>query len=57
MIKKWADEIEYQQRHLMRLMIELENLDWYDKDVWQLVFDTISHKKRINNIKFLDYFN
>jgi len=38
-------------------MHELEHIEFYDEDIWQKCFDTISHKKRINNLTFLDYFN
>ena len=56
-LAKWHDEVEYHQRRLYIFMHELEYLEYYDKDVWQKCFDTIGHKKRINNLTFLDYFN
>ena len=31
MINNWKDEVEVNQRTLYDLMIELENLDYYDK--------------------------
>lgn len=40
----------------MELMIELEYNEFYDEEVWTKVFETISHKKRINNITFFGYF-
>ena len=57
MINNWKDEVEFNQRTLYDLMIELENLDYYDKQIWELIFETISHKKRINNITYFSYFH
>ena len=57
LLAKWDLEVEYHQRRLKNLMIELIDLEYYDKDVWQKCWDTIGHKKRINNIHFLAYFN
>jgi hypothetical protein len=34
LLAKWNDEVEYHQRRLKNLMIELEDLEYYDKDVW-----------------------
>jgi len=31
MINNWKDEVEFNQRTLYDIMIELENLDYYDK--------------------------
>ena len=42
---------------MFKLMKEMEHLEFMDSDIWQKCFDTISHKKRINNLTFLDYFN
>lgn len=49
--------MEYHQRNLFKLMTELRDLEWDDKEVWQLCFDTIGRKKRINNMTFFHYFN
>jgi hypothetical protein len=38
-------------------MKELDNLDYWDKDIWQKCFDTIGHKLRINNITYFAFFN
>jgi len=57
LLGKWKDEVEYHQRRLVKLMKEMDDLEWYDQDVWQKCFDTLGHKKRINNIHFLAYFN
>ena len=43
----WAEEVEYHQRRLYQLMVEMDNLEVYDEEIWQACFDTISHKKRI----------
>ena len=56
-LKKWHDECEYHQRRMMDLCIELDELEYYDEDIWSKVWETLSHKKRINNIHFLQYFN
>ena len=56
-LAKWADECEYHQRRIMDLMIELDDLDYYDEEIWQKCWDTIGNKKRINNLTFLAYFN
>lgn len=55
-LDRWVDEAEYHQRRLKELMIELEYNEFYDEEIWTKVFDTISHKKRINNITFFDFF-
>lgn len=57
MLKKWKDEVDHNQRTLFNLMKELENLDYWDKDIWSQIISTIGHKKRINNITFFQYFN
>lgn len=57
LIAKWDAECEYHQRRMKELMIEMEELDYYDQEIWQKCWDTISHKKRINNLHFLHYFN
>ena len=55
-LDKWPKEVEYHQRVLYELMQEFEYLDYYDKDIWQKVFDTMMHKKRINNMTLFTYF-
>lgn len=49
--------MEYQQRLVVKLMKEMEHLNYWDKDIWQQCFDSIGRKKRINNIYYLSYFN
>jgi hypothetical protein len=56
-LKNWKDEVEFNQRTLYNFMIELEYLEYFDKQIWELVFETISHKKRINNITYFTYFH
>lgn len=56
MMEKWI-EVEYNQRMLFNLMKELEHLDYWDKDIWQKIFDTINHKKWINNITYVTYWH
>ena len=34
MLKKWGDEVDHNQRTLFNLMKELENLDYWDQDIW-----------------------
>ncbi len=55
-LEKWNAEVVYHQRRLMNLMMELEHNRIYDEEIWTLVFDTILHKKRINNLTFFGYF-
>jgi hypothetical protein len=38
-------------------VVELENLNWYDKDIFGAIFKTIGNKKRINNITFFHFFS
>ena len=49
MLKKWGDEVVFNQRTLFDLAKELDNIGWYDEEVWTQIFDTALHKKRINN--------
>ena len=56
-LDKWAAEVEFNQRVLYDFMKELENLDYYDKDIWMKCFTTIGNKKRINNTTYFHYFN
>jgi hypothetical protein len=49
MLKKWKEEVEFNQRTLFDLAKELDNIGWYDEEVWTMIFDTALHKKRINN--------
>ena len=30
----WADEVEYHQRRLYELMVEMEHLNFYDEQLW-----------------------
>lgn len=39
------------------MMKEFEHLEYWDKDIWKKIFETIGHKKRINNMTFFSYFN
>lgn len=56
-LSKWADEVEYNQRVLFNLMQEMDHLEYYDEQIWQHCFQTVSNKKRINNLTFFSYFN
>ena len=56
-LEKWLHEVEYHQRRLYELMVEMEHLDYYDQQLWQACFDTIGQKKMINNLTFFSYFN
>ena len=38
-------------------MLEMDHLEFYDKELWQACFDTIGHKKRIQNLTFLAFYN
>ena len=40
----------------MNPMKELEELNWVDEEVYQLCFDTLGNKKRIQNMTFFDFF-
>lgn len=53
----WADEMEYHQRRVYELMVEMEHLNFYDEQLWQACFDTVGRKKRIQNLTFFAYFN
>jgi hypothetical protein len=46
---RWKDEVVYAQRVLFDLAHELQQLGWFDKDVWMLIFKTTVEKTRINN--------
>ena len=39
----------YNQRTLFDLAKELDNIGWYDEEVWNLIVDTTIHKKRLGN--------
>ncbi len=56
-LAKWNDECEYNQRRIYELLIELENLDYFDKDIWAQCFETFVRKKKINNLTFFSYFS
>ena len=45
----WDKEVRYNQRTLFDLARELDNIMWYDEDVWTKIFDTAVEKKKINN--------
>lgn len=53
----WPHEVRYQQRTLYNLMVELEHLEYWDKDIWRRCFDTIQGLKRLNNLTFFAYFH
>lgn len=38
-------------------MIEMEHLEYWDKDIWRRAFDSIKVIKRINNMTFFAYFH
>ena len=57
LLAKWGDQMEYHQRRVFELMKEMEHLEFYDEELWQACFDTISHKKSIQNLTFFAYFN
>ena len=52
-LDKWKDEVVYNQRTLYDLAKELDNLGWYDEEVWTLVIDTAIHKGKVQNTHFL----
>ena len=37
-------------------MVELDNLSYYDSDIWKKCLQTIQNKKRINNITYFSFF-
>jgi len=53
----WKAEVDHNQRVLHEFMVELEHLEYWDKDIWRRCFDTVGHKKRINNLTFFAYFH
>ena len=52
-LDKWKDEVVYNQRTLYDLAKELDNLGWYDEEVWTLLIDTAIHKNTVQNTHFL----
>lgn len=42
---------------LYRLMVELEHLEYWDKDIWRRCFDTVLNLSKINNLTFFMYFH
>jgi hypothetical protein len=56
-IQQWSAEGEANQRLMYDLMIELENIQFEDEELYQLMFTTIGRKKRINNITFFSHFH
>ena len=41
---------------LFKLAKELDHLEYYDEELWTKLAETVSQKKRINNIYFFDQF-
>ena len=37
-IKFWESEVRYNQRTLFDLAKELDNIEWYDEEVWTKIF-------------------
>ena len=56
-IKLWIAEVEYNQRVLYNLMVELEHIGYVDEEIYKLMFATIGRKKRINNLTFFSFFH
>ena len=50
--KFWEKEVRFNQRTLFDLAEELDNIEWYDEEVWTLIFSTAVTKKRINNLHY-----
>merc|ERR1712151_325155 len=48
-MKKWRDEVDFNQRTLFDLAKELDYIGWYDEEVWTKIFETACHKNKINN--------
>ena len=46
----WEKEVRYNQRVLFDLARELDEIQWYDEEVWTKIFDTAVEKKKINNL-------
>ena len=38
-------------------MIELENIQFENEEIYQLIWTTVGRKKRINNMTFFSYFH
>lgn len=53
----WAAQVDHHQRRLYDFMIEMEHLEYWDKDIWRRAFDSIKVIKRINNMTFFAYFH
>ena len=51
-LKFWEAEVRFNQRTLFDLARELDNIEWYDEEVWTLIFSTAVTKKRINNLHY-----
>ena len=49
-IPLWEQQVRFNQRTLFDLAKELDNIQWYDEEVWTLIFDTAVTKKKINNL-------
>ena len=46
----WDGEVKHNQRCQFDLARELDNIEWYDEEVWTKMFDLAVNKKKINNI-------
>lgn len=57
LMDNWKAELDYNQRVLYDLFTEFEHLEYWDKDLWLKCFDTVLHKKRLNNLTFFAFFH
>ena len=46
----WEAEVRHNQRTLFDLAKELDNIQWYDEEVWTLICETAATKRKINNL-------
>ena len=46
----WEPEIDFHQRRLYDLMVELDYLEYWDKDIWRRCFDSVKKHRDLNNI-------
>jgi hypothetical protein len=53
----WPNEADFHQRNLINLMTEFEHLEYWDKDIWRRIFDSVGKQKRIQNLHFFAQFH
>mmetsp|Transcript_41186 Transcript_41186/g.30286 ORF Transcript_41186/g.30286 Transcript_41186/m.30286 type:complete len:91 (+) Transcript_41186:570-842(+) len=56
LLQVWEAEVAHQQRLLYKLTRDLEELEYFDEEIWTKITTSVSKLAKVNNLTFFDQF-